>query len=143
MNDYLEIGSVPAAEECAQVGADDYQRLSRIECEVFGDQIRRHYPVPEKGAIRSKSFQHDFGSYREVCCYYSDEESREWAYEVECDPKGVLGSWDDPARALLAERLGVQVPLLPGADHLREQVKADRDRELRHAIASDFLKASE
>ena len=74
MIDLLNIGSAPWAENCAQVGTEDYQQRSRRECEAFRNQLRRVVgPEPAGAALVIKSFPHDFGSYLEVCCHYSDQ----------------------------------------------------------------------
>ena len=104
MMDYLTLGPTPCEESCAQVGQDDYDRMSRIECRVYLDQLRRTFPEPENGYFRIKSFSHDFGSYREVCAVYDedDQEATEWAFNVENNSPS---EWDDGARALLLSEL--------------------------------------
>jgi len=69
MRDYIEIGSSPAGESCAQMGADNFERLSKIECRVFKNQLERMFP---DGVFGVKSFPHDYGNYREVVAYYED-----------------------------------------------------------------------
>ena len=84
--DYLEIGSAPAEESCAQVGQDYYREISMIEMKQYIKAIRRELgPEPEKARLGIKSFQHDFGTYYEVVCYYDneDEESLEYAFKCE------------------------------------------------------------
>ena len=39
--DYIDIGSAPANEDCAQVGSPDYHETGRKECARFLDLIRR------------------------------------------------------------------------------------------------------
>jgi len=71
MRDYISIGSTPAAETCAQVGAADYHSTARRECRAFINQIRREFgPEPDGARLFIKSNPHDFGSYLEVCCEY-------------------------------------------------------------------------
>lgn len=95
--DYLNIGSTPAAEPCAQLGEADYEVKARKECTRFLAQIQRHYPEPMRGALRVKAFPHDFGIYYEVVAWFDpdDEEATEWALSIEGDDKGVLQEWDD------------------------------------------------
>lgn len=104
MMDYLTLGPTPAEENCAQVGQPDYDRISRIECKVYLDQLRRTFPEPANGYFKIKSFGHDFGTYREVCAVYdeTDQESCEWAFNAENNSPA---EWDDVARALLLESL--------------------------------------
>jgi hypothetical protein len=100
-SDYLTIGSSPAEENCAQVGADNYGELSRKECNAFVKQLERQFGQPPFGArFAVKSFPHDFGSYKEVCVIYNDdiEEAVEFAFKVENESPA---QWDDEAKAEL------------------------------------------
>jgi hypothetical protein len=69
---HLEIGSTPYAEECVQVGSDNYYSKSRIECNAFIRQLKRNFTLPENAGFQIKSFPHDFGSYHEVVVKYPD-----------------------------------------------------------------------
>jgi len=101
--DHLHIGSTPNDEPCAQVGQDNYRKLSVIECIVFINQLYRQFPLPENtpGRLRTLSQFHDFGTYREVVAVYDpdNEESCKWAFAVECDTPA---HWDSEALAELA-----------------------------------------
>lgn len=111
-SEYLNIGSTPPDEACAQLGHPDYQRVSRIECEVYALQLRRElrekFSVPETTGLpvrlAVKVFPHDFGSYREVVCYYnpSDERSTEMAFYCESEASS---TWDAISREELRRRL--------------------------------------
>ena len=96
MRDYIEIGATPHDEDCAQVGSEGYAKRARHECEMFMKQIAKHYPEPDNGWLKIKSFGHDFGTYYEVvaCFDDEDEESTNWAFDIEGDSKGVLATWD-------------------------------------------------
>jgi hypothetical protein len=86
--DYIDIGSTPADEECAQVGSPDYARRAREECNRFINLIRHVVgPEPEGARLTVKSNPHDFGTYYEVVCYYDteNEEARKYAYRCERD----------------------------------------------------------
>ena len=86
MRDYLNIGSSPACEDCAQVGRDDYFDRSRIELRAFKNQLIRVFGEPPFSAeLRIKAFPHDFGTYHEVVCYFDDNEpeSMEYAFRME------------------------------------------------------------
>jgi hypothetical protein len=110
MTDYINIGSAPWSEECAQVGTDDYPERSRRECVAFLHQIRRIVgPEPPGAVLVIKSFPHDFGSYREVCCRYSDENEAAMDYAFACEGHRGLDQWDDQAR----QELGL--PLAAGS----------------------------
>ncbi len=94
MRDYLSIGSAPAEEDCAQVGTPDYSERSREECARFIELIRKTCGEPPVGAsLVTKTFPHDFGSYREVCVVFDDENkaATEYAYKVENDAPA---TWD-------------------------------------------------
>jgi hypothetical protein len=74
MNSYLELSSSPYGENCAQVGSDDYNDKSRIECKAYIQQLNRLFPSLQEGCnFGVKSFPHDFGSYREVCIIYPEK----------------------------------------------------------------------
>jgi len=44
MSDYITLGPTPYAEDCAQVGRDDYFERSRKECRAYIGQLERLYP---------------------------------------------------------------------------------------------------
>lgn len=102
--DYLTISPTPTGEDCAQLGSPDYAERSSAECRAFVNQLKRELGKPPFGAsLRIKSFDHDFGSYKEVVVVYdeNDEEAAEYAYKCESDCPEY---WDDLALAELAER---------------------------------------
>ena len=96
MRNFEMIGPTPHDESCAQVGSPDYSQRARLECDLFMQQIRKHYPEPEHGYLRIKSNAHDFGTYYEVAAYFDEDDAQsvEWAYDIEGDVKGVLATWD-------------------------------------------------
>lgn len=87
MREYIEIGAVPANEDCQQVGTPEYNSAeARKESLRFLALIREKLgPEPEGARLALKSFPHDFGSYTEVVCYYDDSlpESVEYAFNCE------------------------------------------------------------
>jgi hypothetical protein len=110
MREYLNIGSTPSDEACAQVGSHDYSERSRAECKAFVAQLRRVFGTEPDGAVVTvKSFPHDFGSYREVVCYYDDglPLSVEYAFKLE---RETPERWDDEARKELADYLNGDDP---------------------------------
>lgn len=101
MQDHLTLGLTPCGEACAQVGREDYPERSRKEARAYIGQLQREHPgIPDSCSFRSKSFPHDFGSYREVVVTFDpdDEESARFAFDVE----GKLPEeWDEIARTEL------------------------------------------
>ena len=99
--EYLNIGSTPNEEDCAQVGSTYYYyyyyERARKECRAYMEQIRKHYPEPDNGYLKVKGFLHDFGTYYEVVAYYDPEDSTasRWAFDIEGDALGVLATWDE------------------------------------------------
>ena len=94
--DYVDIGSSPCDEDCAQMGAPDYYTRAKAECARFIELIRKTLgPEPEGARLAVKSNPHDFGAYYEVVCYYVDEndEARKYAYRCESDAPA---TWDTP-----------------------------------------------
>src|SRR5437899_340092 len=84
--EYLELGSCPPDETPAQLGSPNYLELSLSECREYIGAIRRHMgPEPAGARLVAKSFPHDFGTYREVVCYYEDEKSAAYAFDCERD----------------------------------------------------------
>jgi hypothetical protein len=102
MMDYLTIGCSPAAEECAQVGREDYHWRSAAECRALVNQLRRvHGEEPPGARLGVKSFPHDFGSYREVVCHFDPENEAAVNYAYACET--LPEEWDAQARKELAE----------------------------------------
>ena len=89
MREYIELGSSPCDEECAQVGQADYETAARIrECLRFIDAIRAKLgPEPPGARLVVKGFSHDYGTYYEVVCWYDPkiDESVEYAFRCESE----------------------------------------------------------
>jgi len=86
--DYINIGASPAEEDCVQVGDPDYRQKAIPECNRFIELIRKTLGTEPDGAkLKIKAFQHDFGTYHEVVCYYDEDkpEAVEYAYNVEAN----------------------------------------------------------
>jgi hypothetical protein len=92
--EYMELGPTPCDEKCASVGEDDFAEQSRIETSAYRKQLERLFPSAQ---FRVKSFPHDFGTYREACVFYEedDEEGAELAYKAEAN---LPQSWDEEAK---------------------------------------------
>jgi len=101
--DWLELGPTPSAERCAGIGDDDYDNQSRIECVAFANQLKRLFP---EARYRVRSFNHDFGMYREVCValetLHNDngEVIEPIAYKVEAN---IPEFWDKEAKKELVQ----------------------------------------
>lgn len=105
MRDYISIGSTPSGEECQQIGQASYDsEKDKLERLAFAAQLARMFPnIPQGVTIVSKSFPHDFGSYREVCvCFDADnEEQADYAYNIE---NNAPEKWDEEALFFLKEK---------------------------------------
>ena len=93
---YMNIGTVPAMEDCVQVGTDEYMDKARVETERFCKQIMKHYPPVLGTMVRTKAFDHEFGTYVEVCVNNNKhiESAYQYALQVEADEKNALLYWD-------------------------------------------------
>ena len=71
--DYINIGSPGYA----QVGQSDYNEKLNIEKVVVNLHVEKNYPIPLKLQdicyFKWKAFQHDFGTYHELCLVYDDK----------------------------------------------------------------------
>lgn len=97
MIDYVSIGSTPNAEDCAQVGKDNYSEQARKEGKAYINQLKRQFGEVPSAMFKLKGFPHDFGTYYEVCVVFSDgdEEAADFAYKVEVECPDY---WDEEAR---------------------------------------------
>lgn len=98
---YLEVGSVPHGEECAQVGADNYRERAIMESNAFIGQLRRKFGMEPEGAVLAiKAFNHDMGTYHEVVVWYDENKpgSVAYAFKIEND---VPEYWDKEAKSML------------------------------------------
>ena len=86
MRNYFCIGASPSEEECAQVGQPGYRQQALAECQRFMQLIRDTLgPEPEGAALAIKSFDHDFGVYYEVVCWFDIENQAAQAYALRCE----------------------------------------------------------
>lgn len=94
MRDYIDIGSSPSGEDCAQVGEPDYERRARTECARFIELIRKTLGEEPPGAhLAVKSNPHDFATYYEVVCYFQDDDPEATAYAFRCE-SDAPATWD-------------------------------------------------
>jgi hypothetical protein len=102
MSDFIDVGSAPTGETCAQIGSDDYHDRAHRECRAYIAQLRRQFGDEPVGAyLRIKSNPHDFGSYLSVVCHYDEcfLDSIEYAFRCESESSE---EWDELASQELA-----------------------------------------
>ena len=93
--DYIDIGSTPCEEDCAQVGEPDYARKARSECNRFIDLLRRTLgPEPAGAQLSVKANPHDFGTYFSVICYCDTDNEAAEKYAYRCEGEAPV-PWDD------------------------------------------------
>lgn len=93
--DFIELGPAPCDEDCAQVGDPDYPERSRAECRRYIALLTAVMGEPPEGAWFSiKSSSHDFGTYREVVCYFDSDNEAAADYAWRCEADGPT-TWDD------------------------------------------------
>jgi hypothetical protein len=86
MQNYFCIGSSPSEEDCAQVGAPGYREQAVAECTRYIELLRRAIgPEPEGARLAIKWFDHDFGAYCEVVCYFNSENRAAVEYAQRCE----------------------------------------------------------
>lgn len=86
LDDYIEIGPVPAEEPCPQLGEPDYTSIAYNSCMRFIELIRKHLGVEPVGAkLEVRPNRHDFGIYYEVAVRFDscNDEAVAYAYNVE------------------------------------------------------------
>jgi hypothetical protein len=106
MREYVEIGQAPCMEDCAQVGSSGYMERAMAECQAYIKAIRRVLGEEPNGARLSvKSFQHDFGSYLEVVCYYDESEPASVDYAFMCERKAPQ-TWEEAGMEVPGLRKG-------------------------------------
>ena len=97
--EYMEIGSAPYEEDCAQVGTPNYYENARKEMNAYINQLNRMFNEFDNQQItfKQKWFNHDFGTYGEVCIYWDTDnaEADVYAYEIEST---LPGFWDEEAK---------------------------------------------
>jgi hypothetical protein len=103
MREWIDIGSSPSEEDCAQVGTDGYYPRARRECRAYIALIRRTLGDEPPGASLSvKSNEHDFGTYLSVVCYYEPGNEAALDYAFKCESEGPQ-DWDEAAKAELSQ----------------------------------------
>lgn len=93
--DFLELGSSPPYESCAQVGQPGYADQAREECKQYIRAIRTYLgPEPEGARLGIKWFDHEYGRYAEVVCYFDSDNQAAVDYAFACEAKGPC-TWED------------------------------------------------
>ena len=102
MRDYYEIGATPIEEPCAATGEEDYSRRARMECRALINQLYRQLPHDAADFIelRIKAHGHDFGTYYETICVYSNDEGEAYAFMLEA---GAPEYWDEQAKKEISQ----------------------------------------
>src|SRR3990167_9683441 len=94
MYEYIELGSVPADEQCFQVGSK-FEHLIREECRIYKEQLKREFPESERHGVffLIRNFSHDFRTYYEVCAKFSEENEQAQAFAYKIQENACL-YWD-------------------------------------------------
>jgi hypothetical protein len=101
MRHWIDIGSSPPGEPCAQVGTDDYFVRARRECKAYIALLRRALgPEPPGAALAVHANPHDFGTYLSVVCFYEPDQDIAIDYAFRCESEGPE-FWDEEARSEL------------------------------------------
>ena len=104
MTEWLDIGSSPPGESCAQVGRDDYYSRARRECRAYIALLRRVLGAEPTGAyLTIKSNPHDFGTYLSVVCKFDLDNQAAVEYAYRCESEGPE-EWDAIAKKELKSR---------------------------------------
>ncbi|WP_242140688.1 hypothetical protein [Sphingomonas sp. TREG-RG-20F-R18-01] len=93
MTETLTIGTIPAEEDCAQLGrTPDFQRLTRLEVDCYQAALIARYGPPPPGATFARdTSNHDFGRYTELALRFDPSDEAQAAYAMLAD-KG-FGRW--------------------------------------------------
>ena len=108
--DYMEIGASPSDEDCAQLGSDNYDKLSRIELNAYVHQLERMFPyVKNSDSLKfaAKRFNHDFGTYAEVVIYFDTANDFEYNCAIDIEHNLPM-NWDKEAREEIKNKLNNQ-----------------------------------
>lgn len=107
MRDYVFLGSSPVDEDCAQVGADNYPELSRLELDAYKKGLEEKYnataPPDCYFVIREG----------EVCASFNDMDGANWAYGLEDKAGKEYPTW---------ESLGLKRPKLDDPEFTKTEL---------------------
>ena len=86
MHDFITLGTTPYDELCACVGEENYHDRALQECNRYMKLLRKIFGLEPLGArFGVKWFDHDFGAYVEVVCYYNTELPASMDYAFRCE----------------------------------------------------------
>jgi len=95
MQTYLSLAPAPTEEDCAQVGTLGYRDRARAECARLIKLLREKFgPEPDGAQLSTKWFDHDFGPYCEVVCYYTPDIQASVEYALRCEDN-LPATWND------------------------------------------------
>ena len=96
MRDYVNIGPTPCDEDCVSLTSNGgYHQAMRAECERYIAAIRMKLgPEPRNARLAVKRFDHDFGDYLEVVCWYEDTNPAARNYASRCETDAPR-TWND------------------------------------------------
>jgi hypothetical protein len=98
MREYIEIGSSPCDEDCAQVGSENYEARAKEECRRYIGALRATLGEEPEGAhLQVKGNAHDFGTYYEVVCWYDEDIQESVDYAFKCESDGPM-TWPEGYR---------------------------------------------
>lgn len=85
MTETVDLGPGPADEPCVGTGTcENFESLQKREADLYITALTVHYaPLPEGFRFRSKTWPHDFGTYRDVEAVYTSQAGCELAFEIE------------------------------------------------------------
>lgn len=93
--DYLDFGSSPYDENCAQTGIDSPGKV-KAECRKYLAQIIKRFPIPRdvKARFTMKMNPHDFGSYPDVRVEYDTTDAKSGSFAFFCE-RNMPATWGD------------------------------------------------
>ena len=104
--EFMEIGPVPAEENCAQVGDAFFKQVATIQMETYIDQLYREFPNAREHGISfvKKWYPHEFGTYGEVNISWpaDNELATEYALDIE---HNLPSHWDEQSLETLIQEL--------------------------------------
>lgn len=105
MQEYINIGPVPCNEDCQQLGDPHYSsKKATEECERFIELIRKTCgKEPGTARLAVKAFNHDFGTYKEVVCWYDDRDEVGMDYAFHCESHSPV-NWQGAGGKLFLDR---------------------------------------
>ena len=102
--EYLELGSSPSEEDCAQLGSSDYAYRAIAECKAYRNYLVRLFPVPDSlqwdVTYILRPYPYEQESYYEVVIRYNPNnvEAVKFAFQVE---RKAPAHWDERSIAEL------------------------------------------